>query len=242
MLYFNKEIIMKKTKHPLSKSRSLCLLCILALSIFFIGSKSEAEPRTEDDLIEMSCGENENATYVLIAYDTTHGSTAEVAEYIGNDLCDQGFKVDVRLAYNAVNISSYDAVILGSPVYQFAWMEGIKSFIRKNESALSLMPTAYFMLGASMATDTPKNRESVKKLFMDPVLAEFPEVVPLTLGLFGGAVNNENEYNSLERITVKILGFILRFNKEGAADWRNWDTIDIWTEEFVSELESADSL
>ena len=108
---------MKRTKHPLSKSKSLCLLCILALSIFFIGSKSEAEPRTEDDLIEMSCGENNNATYVLIAYDTIHGSTAEVAEYIGYDLCDQGFKVDVQLAYNAVNISSYDAVILGSPVF-----------------------------------------------------------------------------------------------------------------------------
>jgi menaquinone-dependent protoporphyrinogen oxidase len=236
---------MNTTKTSYDLTSSLCRYCIclfVLLSFIACSVSAFAEPRTEDDLIEMSCGENDNATKVLVAYDTIHGSTAEVAEYIGYGLCDQGFKVDVQLAYNAVNISTYDAVILGSPVYQFSWMEGIKSFIRKNKSALSLMPTAYFMLGASMATDTPKNRESVKKLFMDPVLAEFPQVVPLTLGLFGGAVNNENEYNSLERITVKILGFILRFNKEGAADWRNWDTIDIWTEEFVSELESADTL
>ncbi len=233
---------MKRTKHLLSKSRSLCLLCILALSILIIESKSEAEPRTEDDLIEMSCGENDNATKVLVAYDTIHGSTAEVAEYIGYGLCDQGFKVDVQLAYNAVNISTYDAVILGSPVYQFSWMEGIKSFIRKNKSALSLMPTAYFMLGVSMATDTPENRESAKELFIDPVLDEFPEVVLLTLGFFGGAYNfSENEYNTLEWIVLKIIGFILGGTQE-EGDWRNWDTIDTWTEEIVSELESADSL
>jgi menaquinone-dependent protoporphyrinogen oxidase len=236
---------MNTTKTSYDLTSSLCRYCIclfVLLSFIACSVSAFAEPRTEDDLIEMSCGENDNATKVLVAYDTIHGSTAEVAEYIGYGLCDQGFKVDVQLAYNAVNISTYDAVILGSPVYQFSWMEGIKSFIRKNKSALSLMPTAYFMLGVSMATDTPENREVAKELFIDPVLDEFPEVVPLTLGFFGGAYNfSENEYNTLEWIVLKIIGFILG-GTEDEGDWRNWDTIDTWTEEFVSELESADSL
>ena len=50
-----------------------------------------AAPRTPDDLIETDCaGDNQTASSVLIAYDTIHGTTAEVAEAIGEDLCDMG--------------------------------------------------------------------------------------------------------------------------------------------------------
>jgi len=234
---------MKKISCTLSKSIFFRLLFIIALSIFFISTKSIAYPRLpEKDLIEKDCGNN-NDTYVLIAYDTIHGSTAEVAEHIGDDLCSKGFKVSVQLAANVTDISAYDAVIIGTAIYKFAWMEGAKNFLSQNKSALSNVDTAYFMLGASMSTDIPETREGAIKMFMDPILLEFPEVVPLTLGLFGGEVNfSENKYNFFEWIVLKILGLLLGYNKEGGADWRNWDTIDIWTEEFVSELETADTL
>ena len=73
-------------------------MCLFVLLIFFACSiRAFAYPRTDDDLIEMTCGETDS-TYVLIAYDTIHGSTAEVGDRIGENLCDQGFRVDLRLA------------------------------------------------------------------------------------------------------------------------------------------------
>ena len=108
-----------------------------------------AFPRTDDDLIEMTCGE-EDSKYVLIAYDTIHGSTAEVAEHIGKNLCDQGFRVDLRLAANVEGINEYDAVIVGSALYQFTWLKDAKEFLQQNQTALAQLPTAYFIVSSAL--------------------------------------------------------------------------------------------
>ena len=86
-----------------------------------------------------------------------------------------------------------------------------------------------------MSEDTPENREAVKKTFVDPVLEKFADITPLSIGLFGGAVDfAENEYNLFEWIVLKILGLILGYTE--SADWRNWDAVDSWSEELAGEL------
>jgi menaquinone-dependent protoporphyrinogen oxidase len=193
-----------------------------------------AYPRTDNDLIEMTCGETDSKQ-VLIAYDTIHGSTAEVGDRIGKNLCDQGFRVDLRLAAHVEDISEYDAVIVGSAIYRFAWLKDAKAFLQQNQTALAQLPTAYFIVGASMSEDTPENREAVKKTFVDPVLEEFASITPLSIGLFGGAVDfAANDYNFFEWVVLKILGLILGYTE--GADWRNWEAIDIWSEELTDKL------
>ena len=224
-----------KTSYPLTSE--VCRYCIsfIVLAALLVSSiNAFAYPRTDNDLIEMACGE-ENSRYILIAYDTIHGSTAEVGEYIGNNLCDRGFRVDLSLAVNVTDISMYDAVIVGSAIYQFTWLKGAKDFLRQNQAALSQLPTAYFIVGASMSEDTPETREAVKKTFVDPILEKFSEITPRSIGLFGGAVDfAENDYNFFEWIVLKILGLILGYTE--SADWRNWDAVDSWSEELAGEL------
>jgi menaquinone-dependent protoporphyrinogen oxidase len=224
-----------KTRYGLTSSVCRYSICLSVLLSFFACSVSAfASPRTDDDLIEMTCGE-EYSKYLLIAYDTIHGSTAEVAEYIGNDLCNQGFRVDLRLVTNVENISEYDAIIVGSAIYQFTWLKDAKNFLQQNQATLAQLPTAYFIVGASMSVDTPESREAVKKAFVDPVLEEFPDITPLSIGLFGGAVDfDTNDYNLFEWIVLKILGLILGYTE--GADWRNWDAIDTWSKELAGEL------
>jgi menaquinone-dependent protoporphyrinogen oxidase len=191
-------------------------------------------PFKTNDPIEATCGA-QDSRYVLIAYDTIHGSTAEVAEYIGNELCDLGFRVDVRLAANVADISSYDAVIVGSAIYQFNWLEGAKAFLQQNREALAQLPTAYFIVGASMYKDTPASRKSVKRFFVDPVLQEFDDITPVSIGLFGGAVDfTANQYKFFERFVLRILGLFLGFRD--SADWRNWDTISGWSNELAGKF------
>ena len=228
---------MNTSKTPYGHTSSVCRYCMCLFVLFcFLGYSISAFafPRTDDDLIEMSCGE-EYSTYLLVTYDTIHGSTAEVAEYIGNDLCDQGFRVDLRLVTNVESISEYDVIIVGSAIYQFTWLKDAKNFLKRNQASLAQLPTAYFIVGASMSVDTPENREAVKKAFVDPVLEKFPEITPLSIGLFGGAVDfNANDYNLFEWFVLKILGLILGYTD--GADWRNWDTIDAWIKELADEL------
>ena len=224
-----------KTSYGLTSSLCRYCMCLFVLLSFFACSVSAfASPHTDDDLIEMSCGE-EYSKYILIAYDTIHGSTAEVAEYIGNDLCDQGFRVDLRLVTNVGSISAYDAIIVGSALYEFAWLGDAKNFLQQNQTALAQLPTAYFIVGASMSVDTPETREMAKKNFVDPVLKKFPDITPLSIGLFGGAVDfATNDYNLFEWVVLKILGLILGYTD--SADWRNWDAIDTWSKELAGKL------
>jgi len=210
-------------------------MCLFVLVTFFACSiRAFAYPRTDNDRIEMTCGETASP-YILIAYDTIHGSTAEVGDRIGKNLCDQGFRVDLLLAAHVEDISEYDAVIVGSAIYKFAWLKDAKVFLQQNQPTLARLPTAYFIVGASMAEDTPENREAVKQAFVDPVLEEFADITPRSIGLFGGAVDfAENDYYLFEWVVLKILGFILGYTE--SADWRNWDAIDSWSKELAGEL------
>jgi len=227
---------MNTSKISYDLKSSLCRYCMclfVLLSFFACSINAFGFPRTDDDLIEMTCGE-EDSKHVLIAYDTIHGSTAEVGDRIGKNLCDQGFRVDLRLAAHVEDISEYDGVIIGSAIYEFAFLPDALAFIDQNRAELSQVPTAYFMVGASMSQDTPETREGAKKSYIDPLLEQFPEIEPVAIGLFGGAVDfTTNDYNLFERFVLRILGIILRFwNK---ADWRLWEVIDQWAVE-VGEM------
>jgi menaquinone-dependent protoporphyrinogen oxidase len=227
--------INKKIKHLQTSSVCRYGMSLLVLLTFCTCSlRAFAYPRTENDLIEMTCGETASHS-ILIAYDTIHGSTAEVGDRVGKNLCDRGFRVDLRLAADVEDISEYDAVIVGSAIYKFAWLKDAKAFLRQHQTTLAQLPTAYFIVGASMAEDTLENRVAVKKAFVDPVLEEFTDITPLSIGLFGGAVDfAENDYNFFEWVVLKILGLILGYSE--SADWRNWDAIDVWSIELADEL------
>jgi menaquinone-dependent protoporphyrinogen oxidase len=187
-------------------------------------------PRTSDDLIETSCeGEAQDAKKILIAYDTTHGSTAEVADHIGRELCARGFTVDVRFVGNASSIEDYDAVILGSAIYEFNWLPDARRFVSRHYATLASKPAAVFIVCSAMYQDTPESRDAVQKAFVSPLLNRYPAISPLAIGLFGGSVDfNTNRYNLFEKIVLRILGKLLGFKE--SADWRNWDYISDWAQ------------
>ena len=188
-------------------------------------------PRTPDDLVETSCdGGDQDARSILIVYDTIHGSTAEVADKIGNALCSRGFTVDVRFVGNTSSIEEYDAVILGSAIYEFNWLPDARRFLRNYYAALSSKPVAVFIVCSAMYQDTPESRDAVRKAFVSPLLTRYPAISPLSIGLFGGAVDfNTNRYNLFEKIVLRILGKALGF--KDSADWRDWDYISDWAQE-----------
>jgi menaquinone-dependent protoporphyrinogen oxidase len=192
-------------------------------------SLCEAFPRTPEDIIEESCGDNNTeGEKVLIAYDTVHGSTTSIAEKIGEILCEKGFQVDVRLARWVKDISDYDAVIVGSAVRELKWLLDATWFLRRHKETLSEIPVAYFFVCAALAADSQRVQEQVTPIYMDPILEKFPEIVPVDIRGFGGAIDFTN-YNIYEKL------LIWGFGSTENIDFRNWEKVTEWAET-ISDL------
>src|SRR5512145_1699808 len=82
---------------------------------------------------------------VLIAYATVHGSTAEVAQFIGQVLAEYRFDVTVTPVENILSVAEYDAVILGSPIHTGMWLMPMTRFLNRFESELGRKPFYFFM-------------------------------------------------------------------------------------------------
>jgi menaquinone-dependent protoporphyrinogen oxidase len=170
---------------------------------------------------EPSCdgGEIKMDKRILVAYASEYGSTAGVAEAIGKELCTKGASVDVRLAKKVTNLSPYRAVIVGSPVYRGKWMPETIKFLKENSEILSKIPVAYFVVCMTMQNPTEENRRKALA-YLDPVGHSVPQVKPVKIGLFAGALH----YDKLSWLMRKIIKS--KGSPEG--DFRDWDAIRTW--------------
>ncbi|PKL55421.1 MAG: flavodoxin, partial [Methanomicrobiales archaeon HGW-Methanomicrobiales-6] len=76
------------------------------------------------------------ADRILVAYATRYGSTAEVAEAIGEELRKAGITVDVQPVGEVQDLSPYRAAVIGSPIYMGKWLPESQVFIEKNQQYL----------------------------------------------------------------------------------------------------------
>jgi menaquinone-dependent protoporphyrinogen oxidase len=160
---------------------------------------------------------------VLVAYASKYGSTGGVADAIGKELCNKDVATDVVLIKNANDISSYQGVIIGSPIYMGKWLSEAADFVKKNKDTLCKVPVAYFLVGMTLARHPEKRAEALS--YMDPILKAVPEIKPVDIGTFAGAM----DYNNLSWINKKILAS--KGSPEG--DFRDWNTIRAWAQEPV---------
>ena len=171
---------------------------------------------------------------VLIAYASKCGSTGGVAEAIGQVLCSMGATVDVRLTGSVKDISSYQAVIIGSAIRMGNWLPEATDFVIRQQDELSRVPCAYFVACLTMKDDTAENRKKVMA-YLDPVRQKSPKVEPAAVGLFPGALDFK-KLSFGSKAVLKMLG-----GKEG--DYRNWPAVRAWAGDvgpslFGGQLES----
>jgi menaquinone-dependent protoporphyrinogen oxidase len=80
---------------------------------------------------------------ILVAYGTAAGSTAEVAEAVGEELREGGLNVDVMAVEAVQDLSPYEGVVIGSAVRIFRLIAPTRKFIRKFKRDLKAKPLAY---------------------------------------------------------------------------------------------------
>jgi len=172
---------------------------------------------------EGKCGEKGiTDKKILVAYASKYGSTGGVADAIGKGLCSKGAAVGVLLMKNVVNLSSYQGVMVGSAIYMGKWLSEAVDFVKENSEVLRQIPVAYFLVCMTLREPTEENRAKVLA-YLDPVLKAIPEIKPIGIGAFAGAL----DYNNLSWLNKKILKS--KGTPEG--DFRDWKAIRTWAEE-----------
>lgn len=167
---------------------------------------------------------------IVVAYATKHGSTAEIAEAIGQRLRRHGHVVDVLAARDVNGIADYDAVIVGSAVYMFRWQKDATSLLKRHEATLRTKPTWLFSsgpTGGSVEADDAihRLRESATEY---PAPTEVARVMP-RIGARGHAT-------FAGRAGDDMTGFFERWMPKG--DWRDFDTVNAWADAIDAELAS----
>ncbi|MCW8103217.1 flavodoxin domain-containing protein [Streptomyces tauricus] len=94
---------------------------------------------------------------VLVAYGTTNGSTARIAETIAEVLCKEAMMAEAVPARSVTSVESYDAVMVGGGLYAGRWHRDARRFVRRHGRALAERPLRFFSSGALVASASERN-------------------------------------------------------------------------------------
>jgi menaquinone-dependent protoporphyrinogen oxidase len=166
---------------------------------------------------------------ILVAYASQAGSTAGVADMIGQTLSTNGSSVDVRPISEINNLDLYQAVILGSAIHSGAWLPEARAFVQQYQGSLSQIPTAIFQVCMMMATDS-ENYKKMTTEWLNPVAEQ---IHPIAKQSFAGAML----LNQYPKISEKLgLRVFLASIKLKQGDYRDWDAIRAWAKSLLSRL------
>ncbi|MET8765732.1 flavodoxin domain-containing protein [Streptomyces sp. NPDC004658] len=161
---------------------------------------------------------------VLVAYGTTNGSTAQIAEAVTQVLCKEGLTAEVRPAPSVTDIETYDAVVVGGALYAGRWHRDARRFVRRHRRALAERPLWFFSSGPLDASASERNVPPVSGVRRAMDRLGVREHVT-----FGGCLEAGARGG--------VARMILRNGKGG--DFRDFPAIDAWAQRIAEELTTA---
>jgi menaquinone-dependent protoporphyrinogen oxidase len=162
-----------------------------------------------------------HAMKVLVTAASRHGSTAEIATIVAGVLQASDIDAEVLPPEAVASVADYDAVILGSAVYDGEWLEPARAFVARHADDLTTRPVFLFSSGPlgypTRRPDEPADAVAVELMTGAMDLQVFP----------GRLVGRELDLR--ERL------FATRTHAP-YGDFRPWDDIIDWTREIVRYL------
>jgi menaquinone-dependent protoporphyrinogen oxidase len=163
---------------------------------------------------------------LLVAYASKHGSTAEIAEAIGDELRSAGVDADVTQASEVRDLAPYAGVVLGSAVYMKRWRPEARHFLRRLEHELGDRPLWIFNSGpVGDAEADPQWCEPAKVLHHAQRLDLRDHVV------FGGRVP-QDPHNFVERAMLKN-------TPPDEQDARDFDEVRGWARQIAATVQTV---
>jgi len=167
-----------------------------------------------------------DARRVLVAYASRHGSTRGVAERMAARLRERGCRAEARPVDDRDDLCAYDAVVLGSAVYDQEWLPEADIFVRDNATMLAGRPVWLFTVGSF----GDRNRLWGRVVKKEPrgIAALQNAIHARDYRVFAGVVERER-WPRWSRLFFR--GFGGRFG-----DNRDWPDIDAWADDIARTL------
>lgn len=167
---------------------------------------------------------------ILVTYTTCTGSTAGVAEAIGQTLTEQGLTVEILPMKEVRDLSAYRAVVAGSAIQDKKWLPEALQFVQAHRAELARQPFAAFLVCMTLAMrDGEKYRPFVAD-FLAPVRAL---VKPVSEGQFAGVLEIAKVPTLRDRLMFRLS---VLFGVWSEGDHRDWNAIRTWAESLAPRL------
>jgi menaquinone-dependent protoporphyrinogen oxidase len=174
-------------------------------------------------------------TRTLVAYGTTEGQTAKIAEFVADVIRDHGREVevsDIRALTDLVP-DAYEGVIVGASIHMGKHDKHVIDFVRHHRETLESLPSAFFSVSLAAYGDPDEAEGYVE---------EFEQTTgwrPDRIALFGGALLY-TRYGFVKRHMMKKIAS----DKPGHLGtdlsrdyvYTEWDGVKRFTEDYVTDL------
>ncbi|MEU0133039.1 flavodoxin domain-containing protein [Streptomyces sp. NPDC006296] len=164
--------------------------------------------------------------HALVAYATTHGSTAELARCVARTLRDQGLEAEALPAAQVTDVDAYDVVVIGSALSLGRWHRDARRLVRRHREALRRRAVWAFSSGPLDSTASDRDIPPVPsaRRALDKVHARGHVT-------FGGRL----EPGATGRLARMIL------DEGRGGDFRDWDAVASWARDIAAEAEAPES-
>ena len=175
---------------------------------------------------------------ILVLYASFHGSTAQIAEFMGEKLNRQGITTSVKSVNDYIDFSSYYGIIMGAPIHRGKWMDEAVDFVNKHRNKFDHLPFACFYTCMAKAKHPPST-ESLDDLesYQTALTDLFPTLSSSQIGSFAGML----DYDKCSFFTKLVLWLIMIKNGVEAGDYRDWQAIECWLSEIKKYLKSKNT-
>ena len=163
---------------------------------------------------------------ILVSAASKHGSTGEIANRIAAAIragLPGDAVVDVAPAARVGDVTSYNAVVLGSAVYMGRWLEDARELV---ERIATPTPRPVWLFSSGPIGDPPK-----------------PDEEPVEVSDIAEATHARGRRLFAGRLDRSRLGFgekaVVMALRVADGDFRDWDAIDAWGTQIAGELSGA---
>ena len=170
---------------------------------------------------------------LLIAYTSRAGSTAEVAEALGESLREAGILVEVGPMSQVESLQGWKALILGAPLYIGRFPRVLNKFFHRHREGIELLRPWCFVLGPTQ--DVSKDFEAAR-IQAEKQFKKYPWFHPAELRILGGKWDPNTlpfPFSLLRRLPANPM------SKIPASDIRDWAAIREWAKAIARQVKSA---
>jgi menaquinone-dependent protoporphyrinogen oxidase len=209
------------TGSPKTGDRGLVKLCFLAATAWLFAGCAYASGTDSAE----NKGGNVTKGRILVAFETSKGSTAEIAQAIAEEFRSGGWDAQAVSIDNSPLSEEYDHVVLGGSIYMGS-IKGVRGYVDKNLEKLRERLAGAFAVGMSFAADDKEKHTAGKKALENAITP-----LPLRhLGYFAGKLDT-SKLSIIQKAIIKIV-------RSPVGDLRNWEKINQWTREIMDSLDS----